>query len=249
MTKRLTAIILTCFSVTLITAQLLSAQDYGDGISGLNYQPESAILSSEHLSERFVDDAQRTVNPGTALLRSFILPGWGQYYVDSGNWRRGQVHLGAEVVLITSWIYLHTNANLLENNMYSFAQAYAGIDIRNASRVVEIAVAGYDSIHDYNEFQLRSRNWDRLLDETPANMWAWDSRDHRIEYISLRNRMDRLRQQVPGVVTLMVVNRLLSGINAFVIARRYNENLPDLSFSVPQDTGGQGFQANLRFSF
>jgi hypothetical protein len=198
----------------------------------------------------FLPDSELTERkPGAALLRSFAVPGWGQYYNNPDHWRRGQYHLGADILLLSTWIYLHTNSGILRNNMYSMANAYAGINLRNKSRVVELAVGNYNSLQAYNEAQLRLRNWDRLLDDIPENQWNWQSESQRRQYVSLRDRMDRAQQQIPMVISLMVLNRIVSGINAFIQARNYNRNLPQVWFGLPQETGGDGFQATLRFNF
>lgn len=44
-------------------------------------------------------------------------------------------------------------------------------------------------------------------------------------------------------------SNLTSGINAFVQARNHNQNLPDISFGLPLESGGEGVKATLRFNF
>lgn len=183
----------------------------------------------------YTTSLQYTKSPGQALLRSFVMPGWGHYYADSGNWRRGQIHLGTEAVLLTSIVYLFTNANMLENNMFTHATAFAGIDLRNVPRNVEIAVGSAQSLSDYNENQLRTRNWDRLIDDIPENRWQWEDEAKRGEYLRIRDRMDRNRQQIPGVVTLMAVNRLISGIHSFIVTRNLANEIND--FSLQMESG------------
>lgn len=189
------------------------------------------------------------LNPGGALLRSFVLPGWGHYYVDNNSWRRGQFHLGADIVLISTWVYLHTNSNMLQGNINTFANAYAGINLRGVNRRVEIAVGNFLSLAEHNEAQLRARNWDRLIEDIPQNRWNWESEDRRLEYVLMRDRRERATQQIPAVVSLMVLNRVVSGVHAFIQARNYNANLPELTFNIPVESGGNGFVTTLRFHF
>lgn len=197
----------------------------------------------------FVGSQAKELNPGGALLRSFAVPGWGQYYNNPDSWRRGQYHLGADLALLTSWIYLHTNSGVLQSNMYSTANAYAGINLRNKSRAIEIAVGNYNSLQAYNEAMLRLRNWDRLLDDVPENQWNWQSEDRRREYVTLRDRIDRAERQIPMVISLMALNRVVSGINAFMQARNMNRDLPQVFFGLPLESGGKGIQATLRLDF
>jgi hypothetical protein len=192
----------------------------------------------------------RTVNPGGALLRSFVLPGWGQYYVNRNDWRRGQYHLGADLALLGSWVYLRTNANMLQGNMYSHAQAYAGINLRTVPRNIEIAVGSNNSLESYNDTQLRTRNWDRLIPDLPENQWQWESEDRRAQYLRMRDRRDRAEQQIPAIATLMVVNRVVSGVHAFISARNQNTVLEhtSLRFDLPE-SGEGGFVTTLQFRF
>ncbi len=194
-------------------------------------------------------EEERLKSPGGALLRSIVLPGWGQYYNNSDSWRRGQLHLAADVSLILGLIYLNTNANRLENNMYSFAELNAGINLRSVGRTVELAAGNYLNLDEYNQAQLISRNWDRLIDDLPQNRWQWGSDDQRVEYVQLRERVESQRQQIPAVITLMVVNRVISGVNAFVQARNMNSQLPEVSFSLEPQFDTTAFSATLTYRF
>ena len=219
------------------------------GLLSLGLATQVAAQSNDVSSSdmRFISDTER--NPGGALLRSVVLPGWGHYYVNKADWRRGQIHLGADILLISSWIYLHTNANMLEGNMLTQASAFAGINLRNVNRRVEIAVGNYLSLEEYNDVQLRTRNWDRILEDTPENRWNWSSDEQRQDYVRLRDRMERARQQIPAVVSLMILNRVVSGVHAFIQARNHNRDLPTLTFGIPIESGGKGVTASLQFSF
>lgn len=189
--------------------------------------------------------------PGRALLRSFVLPGWGQYYADSSDWRRGQYHLGADLLLLGSLIYLNTNAAIIQNNIYTYARTYAGIDLRSVPRNVELAVASSNSLASYNQSQLRSRNWDRLIDDIPANRWQWQSEENRGEFLQMRDRMDRAERQIPAVISLMVVNRVVSGVHAFIVARNQVAALEhvELGLGVPHISPDSGYEATVRIRF
>lgn len=202
----------------------------------------SAVLSQAQSVDSY--NEQEAVNPRNALLRSLVMPGWGHYYVDQQNWRRGQYHLAAEVVLITSFLVFRTHSQSLEQNMYTVASAHSGTDISSRDRRFQLAVGNYHSLEDHNDYQQRSRNLDRLFPDTPEYHWEWDSRESRFEYRDIRSRWDNTNQQLPALVTLMVVNRVISGLSAFTRARNHNNNLPEISLSYNSDLLGS-VQANL----
>ncbi len=209
--------------------------------------------SDEVVEESFTNEpfTPEMRSPGGALLRSAVLPGWGQYYADKSSWRRGQFHLAADLMLASTLIYLYTNASMLENNMFAHANAYAGIDLRTVPRNVEIAVSGSNSLDDYNESQLRTRNWDRLIEDRPEYRWNWESDTRRGEYVRLRDRRDRAEQQIPAVISIMVVNRVISGVHAFIVAQNQNEMLQStqIGLHLPEMTGGRGVAATVYFRF
>jgi|AntRauTorckE6833_2_1112554.scaffolds.fasta_scaffold28927_2 hypothetical protein len=184
-----------------------------------------------------------------AFWRSMAVPGWGHHYVDSDNWTRGQYHLAGEVVLVLSYFGLDARANQLENDYTTLALSKAGADLSGKNRNYRIAIGSFDNLEAYNKQQLRTRNWDILFPETPEYQWDWDSRESRIQYQDARERVDRNRSQLPTLIALMVTNRLVSGLSAYIRARDKWENVPEASFSYINEFGEPGVTANLRFSF
>ena len=160
----------------------------------------------------------------------------------------GQYHLAAEAVLLTSWLGFRIHSNVLEQNMFTMAGAYSGTNIQNRDRAFQLAVGNYNSLADYNEAQMTSRNFDRRYPETPDYQWAWESADKRLEYRDIRSRWDRTNQQLPVLLSLMVVNRVFSGLSAYNRAQNYNSNLPEVSFSYNPEFHS-GVQAHISFSW
>ena len=207
----------------------------------------AAFLTADYGQDRFaisqynIENAGNTPSQWGALLRSFVMPGWGHYYVDSDRWRRGQLHLGAEVVLLASYLGINRQSYVLEKNMYTHAAAFSGAQIRDLGREFELAVGGHRSLADYNDFQERTRNLDRIFPDEPQYRWEWESDELRREYLDLRNRRDDLDQQLPALVALMVANRVISGVSAFARAGAYGGD--GATVSLAPGPALQGIQA------
>jgi hypothetical protein len=199
--------------------------------------------------EAQVKDNEDLPSPRGAFLRSLAVPGWGHYYAENDNWNRGKYHLAGEVVLVLSYFGLNARADYLENDYYTFAGAKANTNLSGKSREYIIAVGNYDNLTSYNDAQLRTRNWDQVFPETQEFNWNWESSDFRFQYQDARERVERNRSQLPTLVALMVVNRLVSGISAFVHARDLAVNIPETSFTYINTFGQPGVTANLRFNF
>lgn len=186
-------------------------------------------------------------NPSTAFLKSLVMPGWGHHYVDRTDWNRGQYHLGGEAVLMLSYLGFSIHSGNLRQNWLSYGQAESGVPIKGRSREFQLAVGDFDNLHAYNDYQVRSRNWDRLLDDIPENRWNWDDRETRNRYNSMRSKFERIDRQLPALLVLMGLNRIISGISAYNRARTIEENhsLSAMHFSLERG----GVVAHLRIIF
>ncbi|CAN5321136.1 hypothetical protein BH23BAC3_BH23BAC3_35320 [soil metagenome] len=195
-------------------------------------------------------EAQSQPDPRGSFLRSLAVPGWGHYYNDSDNWTRGQFHLGADLVLIGSYFGLSVRAGNLEDQFTTFARHKAGVSIDNRSRAFQLAIGQYDNLTDYNDFQLRSRNWDQVVPDNQENRWQWNSSEDRERYRDLRESSDKARNQRPAISALLVVNRVVSAISAYRRARDLPAG-PDLVFSpiYTGQSGSKGVVASLSFNF
>lgn len=159
--------------------------------------------------------AQQTNDPRSAFLRSMVFPGWGHYYNDRDAWNRGKVHFATELGIIATYIGFQYRSSTLQSEYITLANLRSGVDIRDRNRNFQIALSDFPSLAAYNEFQLRTRNWNRLLDVNSQNNWQWQSERDRLQYGDLRSRRDRIKNQLPALLSLMVINRVISAVSAY----------------------------------
>lgn len=177
------------------------------------------------------------------------VPGWGHYHVDNNNWQRGQYHLAADVVLILSFAGLSIHTNNLQQNWYAYGKQRAGVAIEDRSRQFQLAVGNFNSLEAYNDYQARSRNWDQLFADTPENRWQWSSTDERLQYQDLRTRFEQIDQQLPALLGLMVVNRVISGISAYNRAKKRQDSKVSSSVFLSPYQRADGLIANVTINF
>ncbi|MEX2457228.1 MAG: hypothetical protein WD381_07920 [Balneolaceae bacterium] len=193
--------------------------------------------------------AHSQANPKRAFVRSAILPGWGHYYINKFDWTRGQYHLGADIILIMGYFGLNARASNLDNQFISLANLRADASIANRDRSYRLAIGQFNSLDEYNDFQLRSRNWNQLYDDTPENRWSWNSDEDRRQYRDLREDADQIRTQLPAIIGLLALNRVISGVSAFTRARN-NLDVPQVSvLPAHSDLKITGAVANLKVTF
>lgn len=193
--------------------------------------------------------AQPGPDPQAAFIRSLVVPGWGHYYVNHNQWRRGQVHLGTEIVLIASYFGFSIRADNLENQYETLASLKAGVNLSDRSRTFRLALGDFNTLLEYNDFQLRSRNWNRLFEEKPENQWVWQSEENRNEYNSLRSDVDRVKNQLPAILGLMIANRVISAVSAYNRAKSQTQGIDVtlMPISAQPESLGVLAQMNIRF--
>ncbi|MEP0004538.1 MAG: hypothetical protein ABJF30_00705 [Balneola sp.] len=203
----------------------------------------------DFIPEEQSDNFKDLPSPRKALLLSFVVPGLGHHYVDNENWTRGKIHLGSEIALLAGYFGLSARANRLENNLNTLATSKAGVSLSGKDRGFELAIANYDNLEEYNDYQLRTRRWQNILPNTPENRWNWESDNARFEFQNTRDRIANSENQLPTLLTLMVANRIFSGINAFTQAREASSKMPEASVSYLNEFGERGITARLKFNF
>ena len=205
------------------------------------------LITIQHLISGSVF-AQQNPDPKGAFLRSMVLPGWGHYYTDRDNWGRGAIHLGADLVLVASFAGLRIRSSNLLDQYTTLASLRAGVDISERNRSFQLAIADFNTLSEYNDFQLRSRNWNQLLADSPENRWNWAANEDREKYNDLRGDRDAANNQIPALAALLVLNRVFSAVNAYSRARKMS-GIPEVALSPYPAVGNTGFIATLRFRY
>lgn len=196
------------------------------------------------------DSVPQSPNPRTAFLKSLAVPGWGHHYVNSESWNRGKYHLGTDAVLLLSFFGFNIHSSNIRGSWYTYARNEAGIDIEGRGRTLQLAVGDFNSLQAYNDYQARVRNWDQFINDVPENRWNWQNDASREEYNSLRSRYENIDQQLPALIGLMVVNRLVSAISAYNRARKFSTSEQSATaWYFSHYRYGNGLVANFKVRF
>ncbi|MFH5831228.1 hypothetical protein [Halalkalibaculum sp. DA384] len=210
-------------------------------VLGLSGSAVSQDLDSEASAPRLDSD------PKIAFLKSLVVPGWGHHHVNPSDWERGQYHLAAEAALLLSYAGLKIHSGNMRQNWFTYARAEAGVDIEPRDRGFRLAVEDYDNLDAYNDYQERSRNWDQLYEDISANRWNWSDTGARHHYRDLRSRFETMEQQLPALLSLMVLNRVISAVSAY--NRAQHSKSAGTTFSLDPVQGTHGVVARMSFRF
>jgi hypothetical protein len=159
---------------------------------------------------------------GLAALYSIVLPGAGEYY--AGGLEAAKYPLIAEGALWLTWGTMQYYGGWMRNDARRFAVLHAGVATTDASDQFYVDVSNFSNTYDYNEKKLRDRSPD-LVYSTPATAWQWDSDGNRQQFREQRVSSERVFNNARFVVGAMLVNRIVSAINAARLARQFNRSL------------------------
>jgi len=209
----------------LLLCSIISAQE-GQTKSLLELKLQtSQIPNSETALNNFSVNIQPDVskkNPGLAILYSLLLPGMGELYAE--DYRSGKYFTIADGVLWGVFAGFNSYGNWKENNYKSFAQAKAGVDVNNKEANYFANLGVYLSVDDYNKEQELNRDFVNTYNN-PSDYWKWQNDNDRKEYRNLWSSSESAFNNVRFAVGALILNRLISAINAVRLVSAYNKNL------------------------
>jgi len=161
----------------------------------------------------------------TAVLYSLLLPGMGELYADGFD--EGRYSLIAEGGLWLTYFSFQQYGTWIQNDARSFATAHAGAQVSGKSDQYFVDLGNFVDTYEYNEKQLRDREIEKVYDANAGFFWKWESDIHRKEYRALRVSSERVLNNSRFVIASIVVNHVISAINAARLSRVFNQRSKD----------------------
>jgi hypothetical protein len=156
-----------------------------------------------------------------AVLRSLVLPGWGQHTLGADRWARRFVT--AEAGLWLSMAAANKWAAVNRDDYRSYAAQYAGVINRSRPDIYYFRLGAWDNMGEYNQDQLRRRNIAAVYTTGSDADWDWEGATHRQRYRELRHSSLRWDQTATIALSGLVVNRVLAAINILFLTRTMPE--------------------------
>jgi hypothetical protein len=146
----------------------------------------------------------------SAFLKSFVIPGWGQYSLGRKN--AALTFFGAELMLVGGMLTLNAYGRSTRADYQALAAAYAGVQGGHGHDFY-VDVGNWMTVDQFNQRRLQERNFEALYTD-PHDRWQWDTDAHRAEMEMNRIRSDRAFNNVLYVVGGLVLNHIASAIHA-----------------------------------
>jgi hypothetical protein len=169
-------------------------------------------------------------NPGLAIIYSLLLPGMGELYAD--GYESGKYFTIAEGALWGIFIGMNTYAGWQKDRYETYAVTYGGITTSGKDAAYYATIGDYSSINQYNDEQALNRDFGAMYN-VETHYWSWPTTEQRKTYRGMWTSSEQTYNDIRFVVGALIVNRIVSAINAVRLVSAYNKNLDaDLSWNV-----------------
>lgn len=212
--------------VLLFLAQnLLISQTEQNSILYLKNELKSIDTDKISTTSEIINfNIEQKKNTGLAILYSLLLPGMGELYAE--GYDSGIYFTIADGVLWSTVIGMNVYGNWQEDRYKSYAKVHAGIDPDGKDKDFFATISAYSSIDDYNNEKAFERDFKSMLDKQKY-YWNWNSNEDRRTYRNMWSSSEQTFNNIRFAVGGLILNRLISAINAVRLTSRYNKKIED----------------------
>ena len=203
---------------SLVTAQTESTKTiYELKINAAQIQTldESRLFPSDQVNEK--------KSGFLAIVYSLLLPGMGELY--AGNYEKGKYFTVAEGISWSVFAGFNIYGNWQRNNYKSFASTNGSVNLDGKDADFFANISEFTNIDDYNRRKSLDREFGEIY-EKEKYYWKWADVAQRTEYRTMWESSEHAFNNVRFAVGALIINRIISAIDAALMVRSYNKNLP-----------------------
>jgi hypothetical protein len=240
---------LSALLILTITSSVYSQQQTSFSTLLLEQEVKSSASEYSSANLNFSDDLQTAKKSrGLAILYSLLLPGMGELYAD--GYDSGKYFTIAEGVLWGTFIGMSVHASNQEDNYKAYATSRASINTSGKNDDYYATIGQFENINEYNDQKALERNFNEMYN-TETFFWKWQSTEDRRTYRSMWSSSEQTNNDLRFVVGAMILNRVISAINAARLVSAYNNRIDEeLSWNVSiglKQTANLPTSLNLNF--
>lgn len=192
-----------------------------------------------------------------AILRSAILPGWGQLHM--GHSTRGIVFIGVDVVTWAGVGLSYLEGTFNRDDYTWLAMEEAGISVSGRSSQFMDDIADFSSNFEYNDYIHRlaryyypddpdaQRNYYESHARYGEDGWYWASDDARLEFGDKLRLSKQWFRRSMYIAAFALVNRIVSVIDTALLDESQPGIYTSLEFPQRQDFSSVRFSVGARF--
>ncbi len=176
--------------------------------------------------DNLVDIKKDKKNPTLAILYSVLIPGLGELYAN--NYKSGKYFTIADGILWGLFAGFNIYGNWKEDNYKTFAQLKGGVNLSGKDSDYFATIGIYISVEEYNRVKELNREFFKVYNPR-TDFWKWENENQRREYRQLWLSSEQAYNNVRFAIGALILNRIISAINAVRLVNAYNKNILDES--------------------
>ena len=206
----------------------------------------TAIVLTQVLYTQQLDSVADYQKPHISpVVKSLILPGWGEYSL--GNQIRGRIFVLSETMLLLAILGSYSVSKRQDTEFKAYAAEHAGISPVGKDRQFWVDIGNYSSLLAFNEEHLRWRDFNALYEDNDTWTWAWDSNDNRERFENMRIASDSWMLRGSFFIGGVVLNHIVSAIDALYLSKISNIKETVVSANYNPYTDKTGLSLNFYF--
>ena len=146
----------------------------------------------------------------------------GELYAEAYD--SGVYFTVADGVLWGTYIGMNVYGNWQKDRYISYAQTNGGVNTESKDENYYATIGEYLNIDQYNDEKAFERSFEEMYD-TEEYFWKWNTSEERKSYRSMWVSSEQTFNNVRFVVGALLLNRVISAINAVRLVSKYNDNL------------------------
>jgi TM2 domain-containing membrane protein YozV len=182
------------------------------------------IKPADNLPLLTADQTAEKKSAFLAVVYSVLLPGMGELY--AGNYDRGKYFTIAEGLCWGAFAGFRIYGGWQKDNYKSFAATYGKVDLDEKSAEYFANISDYINIDEYNRTKGLERDFNNLYN-TKKDYWKWSGTGQMTEYRNMWESSEQAYNNVRFAVGALIINRIISAIDAALLVRSYNKNLSE----------------------
>ena len=180
----------------------------------------------------------KTLDP---VLKSAILPGWGQS--ELGEKKKEKLFTIFEFSALAACFASYGVSKHIQYNFKTFAANHANVKNFDNDRQFWVDIGNYINPDSHDNEHLRWRENDKLYRNN--SLWNWDSYDNMKKFEKLRIKSDFLDRQGKFIAGAILLNHIISAIDALYIKNIKQQNSIELTSSM--NTGNPRLELIFKF--
>lgn len=227
------------FALIFLISSIVSAQENYKG-TFLELKNQIEIQTMEENEFSFSTEPEKK-SPMVAIAYSLLLPGMGELY--GGDYSLGKYLTIADAVFWGGVVGFNIYGSNQEDNYKAYAESIGGINLNGKDEQYFADISEYISIEQFNTEQEKYREFESLYNEE-THYWNWGDNKTRQEYRGMWSKSEGAYNNVRFAVGALILNRIISAINAVRVVSAYNKKLnEEMSWNV--SVGLKKYSVNL----